>query len=345
MSTNIEMREVQERQFRRVAAVHPQWEGDLLLSDIDNTLRHESHGSRGTYRLSSGTLHIAWERFPAEDFVDINGLYVHESLARNLRQRQPDPMPQSGLTRAGGLHPFPIQVVSLRRTQGRRQQFVAMNPGVHFEFFDAVDGYAVDKTKFFDSPLADGDIPYTAGAVGCALSHLALWEKCAGAQRPMTIVEDDSVLRLDFPQKSLEVIARLPSDWDLIMWGWNFDSLLSINAMPGISSVVLLCDQAALRQSIRRFQVQLLEPRIFPLDKCFGTCAYSISPAGASKFRQNCFPLKNVSVRFPNIARKLPNNGIDIAMNRIYPMTNSYVSVPPLVITPNVNAESLTLTP
>jgi glycosyl transferase, family 25 len=336
------MADMQSHRFRRVLAVHPQWQGDLLLSSVDDTLVHEAHGSRGTYRHNSGTLHIAWKDYPAEDFVEIDGIYVHQSLVPNFAQASLDAKTQADTARPYGELP-PIQVVSLQATPHRRERFADLNRGFQFEFFDAVDGRQIDRSRFFGSRLAEADVPYSPGAVGCALSHLTLWERSVRDHVILTVVEDDAVLRRDFEAKSQELIARLPPDWDIIMWGWNFDSILSVLVMPGISTTVISCNQDSLRQAIGRFQTELFEPHIFRLDKCFGTCAYTISPAGSRKFRQGCFPLRQENVYFPLLNRLLPNDGIDIAMNRIYSMTNSYVSFPPLAVTPNDNSESLTL--
>jgi glycosyl transferase, family 25 len=325
--------------FRRVSAIHPNWQGALLLSNVDNSMLHESHGSQGSYTLASGMLHDEWKDFPAEDFVEIDGIYAHRSLVRDFPAPHADWRPKEAVPRQQS----PIQVVSLRRTPERRARFVQLNAGIQFEFFDAIDGKSVDHTKFFNGTLAEPNLPYSAGAIGCALSHLTLWERSIRENEILTIVEDDVALRHDFATKSREVIASLPDDWDLIMWGWNFDAILSINAMPGISQTVIAFDQTTLRQSLARFQRDLFEPHLFLLDKCFGTCAYSISPAGSLKFRRLCFPLRNEGVFFPFLNKVRPNDGIDIAMNRIYAATNSFVSFPPLAVTPNVNAESLTL--
>lgn len=331
---------MQNSPFRRVSALHPEWTGALQLSITDNSLVHETHGSRGTYSLSDGVLHVVWNDFPAEDFVEVDGIYTHRNLVRDTGADEFSPPSRP----VGATDHAAIQVVSLRRTPERRERFCGHNHGLNFEFFDAVDGKQVDRTKFFGSGIAEENLPYSAGAIGCALSHLALWERSSKEQLILTIVEDDAILRRDFETKSREVIAGLPVDWDLIMWGWNFDSVLAVNAMPGISPTVMMFDQNSLRQSLERFRQDLLDVHVFLLDKCFGTCAYSISPQGSRKFMRNCFPLKNDGVYFPGLNRVRPNDGIDIAMNRIYPMTNSYVSFPPLVVTPNMNSESLTLT-
>ena len=236
-----------------------------------------------------------------------------------------------------------IQVVSLGRTPERRERFATLNHGLDFAFFDAIDGQEVDRSRFSELGFADQDLTLSAGAIGCALSHLALWEKSIREQVAVTIVEDDAVLRQDFAVRSQEVLAALPPDWDLIMWGWNFDSILSVNVMAEISPVVMMFDQNKMRQSIDRFRHVDWDVAVFALDKCFGCCAYSISPQGSQKFKQNCFPLKNEGVFFPGLNRVLPIDGLDIAMNRIYPRTNSYVAFPPLAVTPNLRDESLTV--
>jgi glycosyl transferase, family 25 len=330
--------------FLHVSAVHPHWRSVLLLSTEDDTLVHEEHGTRGTYRLSCGTLHVDWRRFPPEDFVEVDGVYVHESLIGQSTRPTLDQATSLGET-AGLAQASPIKVISLRRTPDRREKFARLNDGISFEFVDAVDGQAVDRAKFLDGRLAEEDLPYSAGAIGCALSHLALWERSIKEQAVLTVVEDDAILRCDFGEKSLEVIAGLPAGWDLIMWGWNFDSVLSIQAMPGISNTVIVCNQNQLRQSVIRFRTLASPIHIFRLDKCFGTCAYSISPEGSLKFKQGCFPLRSEPVYFPLLNRTYQNHGIDIAMNNLYPAANCYVSFPPLAITLNLNVESLTLKP
>jgi len=111
--------------------------------------------------------------------------------------------------------------------------------------------------------------------------------------------------------------------------------------MPGVSQAVMLFDQEKMRASVASFQGMTAAPSLLRLDKCFGTPAYAISPSGARKFMRECFPLKNFQLHFPVLNRMLPNNGIDIAMNRIYNLANSFCALPPLAITRNDHAISL----
>jgi hypothetical protein len=66
--------------YRRVCAVHPRWQGFLLLSNSDDRVVHESHDSKGTYKSTGRLLRIAWEKFAPEEFVDLDGTYTHRSL-------------------------------------------------------------------------------------------------------------------------------------------------------------------------------------------------------------------------------------------------------------------------
>lgn len=234
----------------------------------------------------------------------------------------------------------PVKVISLARSLDRRRMFSELNAHIDFEFVDAVDGAQVMPEVDHSPDLFEAGLRYNAGAIGCAMSHLALWQEAAYGDHPVTIVEDDAILRRDFHEQAARAIAGLPDDWDVVVWAWNFDSILSLNVMPEVSQAVVLFDQARMRESIGNFQAMATAPSLLPLDKCFGTPAYSISPAGARRFMAECFPLKNFQLFFPVLNRTLPNNGIDIAMNRIYGATRSFCSMPPLAVTRNEHAAS-----
>lgn len=234
----------------------------------------------------------------------------------------------------------PVNVISLARSIERRATFSKLNAHIDFTFFDAIEGAQLMPEIDHSPDLFEPGLRYNAGSIGCAMSHLMLWQEAAGSEQPFTIVEDDAILRKDFHEQAARAIARLPEEWDIVVWAWNFDSILSLNVMPGVSQAVVLFDQQRMRESIADFQAMTNAPSLLPLDKCFGTPAYTISPAGARKFIRECFPLKNFQLHFPVLDRTLPNNGIDIAMNRIYASTNSFCSLPSLAVTKNEHALS-----
>lgn len=231
--------------------------------------------------------------------------------------------------------PPTVKVISLARSLQRRATFAARNAHIDFAFFDAVEGVSVMGHLHALPELFDRDIAYLPGAVGCALSHLTLWKEAADTNKVITVLEDDAILRADFEEQYAQALEKLPADWDMVVWGWNFDSVVNLNVMRGISPVVMTFNQNQLRESIPAFQALTVAPQLLPLSHCFGTPAYSISPAGARKFIENCFPLKNFKQAVPGLPYPLSNNGIDMAMNRIYGVTRSFCSMPPLAVTEN----------
>ena len=234
----------------------------------------------------------------------------------------------------------PVRVISLTRSVTRREAFNQLNKHINFEYFDAIDGLEITKQMIVESQLFQDALPYTTGSYGAALSHLNLWERAIKENRVVTIAEDDAVFRFDFEEQYCRLINNLPPDWDIILWGWNFDFILSLNILPGVSPVVAAFNQNQLRVSVDNFQNLNVNTCAFRLDKCLGTPAYSISPIGAAKFKSHCFPVINFKLYFPLHNRWLPNTSLDYAMNRIYNSTNSYCCLPPLAITKNEHSIS-----
>jgi GR25 family glycosyltransferase involved in LPS biosynthesis len=233
------------------------------------------------------------------------------------------------------------KVISLRRSTHRREIFTKINEGIDFEFYDGIDGEKlkeneINNPEHFINPL---NFP-SLGAYGCALSHLNLWNEVIETNTAMTIIEDDVTLRDDFETQPDNVINLLPKDWDFILWGWNFDSILSLNDLNNVSPTVMLFNQDLLRKNIVSFKKSKVNNYPLHLDKCFGIPAYSISPNGAKKFKNLCFPMTNFDVFFPFLNKQISNTGIDIAMNKVYGSINSFVCFPPLAITENFHEKN-----
>jgi glycosyl transferase, family 25 len=226
----------------------------------------------------------------------------------------------------------PVHVLNLKRSEMRRESFKTTNVHLEYSFYEAVDGSKLEQQEIAEH-FSDF-LPFPSrGAYGAALSHLKMWELVIEKGMPMTVAEDDAIFRDDFHAMSEAMLSRLPSNWDIVLWGWNFDSILSINTMA--APMVVSSDQDVMRANARVFQSERTEPAILKLDKCFGLPAYTISPKGARLFKRSCFPMKNFRLKFPTVSDEYPNTGIDIAMNRVYSSSHSYVSFPPLVITKN----------
>ncbi|KAG8470599.1 hypothetical protein KFE25_009020 [Diacronema lutheri] len=131
-----------------------------------------------------------------------------------------------------------IVIISLARRQAKRASMLQRTRAAAIEqactVFDAVDGLQLDAawlrehgyapygrwrieghaSRFFRRELKWGE-------VGCAISHLRVWEQCAaraeheGETRPTLVLEDDIVFPDDFARKLasvLHALARAPTE-------------------------------------------------------------------------------------------------------------------------------------
>jgi glycosyl transferase, family 25 len=230
----------------------------------------------------------------------------------------------------------PARVISLQRTPERLTRFRAVNRHVRADLLQAVDGATVDRVALESSGIIAPNLPYTDGALGNTLSHLAFWDQVIAAQRPMTVFEDDAVVNGQFMETAPTVLAGLPSDWHICLWGFNFDDHLAFGPLPGIATCIASFDQEALRANLDKFRHLKLRPMAYRLLRAFGIVSYALSPAGAKLLRERCLPVPAVAFQLPGLPHATRNTGFDVTLNALgYPHVNAYVCFPPLVVTPN----------
>jgi GR25 family glycosyltransferase involved in LPS biosynthesis len=211
---------------------------------------------------------------------------------------------------------------------------------LNFLRFPAVEGKNLARGPLVDRGMITADLGYGDGALGNALSHLALWDLAIEKNQSLTVCEDDAIFNRGFGPAAESLIKALPRDWHVIFWGWNFDSILLFNMIPGVSGCLSYFDQDRMRMGIDAFQSASLMPQPFRLFRLFGTVGYSVSPMGAQAMKQHCLPLRKMEVFFPGLERTLPNTGIDIMLNDAFPRLNAFVSFPPLIVTRNFHTIS-----
>jgi glycosyl transferase, family 25 len=231
-----------------------------------------------------------------------------------------------------------IHLINLDRSTDRLAEFTAANWHLDdLRRFPAVDGNGQDLAALVANRTFGPGVAeiYGAGAVGAALSHLALWDQAIAGEETLTVCEDDAIFNHHFVASAQRVIAALPPDWDFILWGWNFDSFLLFELMPGVSPCLACFDEEQMRAGVGRFQRELIAPQTFRLQRALGIPCYSVSAKGARVLKAACRPLAPIKVYFPGLNRHLSNFGIDIMMNNAYPQIKAYASFPPLVITNN----------
>lgn len=235
-----------------------------------------------------------------------------------------------------------IHVINLERSKDRMAAFQKLNccPDLNFVRFPAVEGKDAARGPLVDRGIITADLAYSDGALGNALSHLALWDLAVERNQSLTLCEDDAIFNAGFGPGAGSLLRALPPDWHIILWGWNFDSVLLFDMIPGASPCLAMFDQDRMRMGVDAFQSALLMPQAFRLSKAFGIVGYSVSPQGARVMKQRCLPLRNMEVFIPGLQRAVPNRALDVMLNDVYPRINAYVSFPPLIITRNFRSSS-----
>jgi GR25 family glycosyltransferase involved in LPS biosynthesis len=235
-----------------------------------------------------------------------------------------------------------VYYLNMARRPERNEQFLKWNASVAgVERVEAADGSSLRIEDLVrDGMIQEPLKTYTAGGYGCALSHKRMWERAVAEQTVVTVAEDDAVLNRRFAEKAEALLARLRPDWDIVLWGWNFDAILNIEIIEGMRRTVMRSDRRRLGAKMCEFQEKDYDVRPFRLIAAFGTICYSVSPKGAEQLLRLCFPLKNERVVVPGMRGTLPNAGIDVVMIQHYRTLKSYVSLPPLVWTDNDKSTS-----
>lgn len=227
-----------------------------------------------------------------------------------------------------------VTVISLERTPERLREFTLLNARhLKFSVFPAIDGSQISPELLVQNGLFDGSLRWKPGAIGLALSHATLWKTVASCSTPITVCEDDAIFHPNFEKASSELIASLPSDWDLVMWGWNFDAPLAVDLAQTLCTSWATFDQESLRKNVPTFLRTQICPNLYKLRNACGTLCYSISASGAAKFLVNALPFRKMH---PDVTPE----GIDITMNHFYGAFNCHVAIPPLVVTMNDKTKS-----
>ena len=237
-----------------------------------------------------------------------------------------------------------VHVINLDRDTGRLETFLTMHAHVpDIVRIRGVEGKSVDRKSLQMLGVISEDLTYTDGPLGCALSHIRLWRRVLNEKRVFTIVEDDAILARNFQPAHDRMLAKLPKDWDIMLWGWNFDQNLWTEIPEGVAPSILRFDQDALRKNIEIFRSSDVRSSAFRLHHAFGTMGYSLSPTGARALLEICLPLAKVDIYFDNKGLGFRNNGIDCMMNAAYRRIKAYVCIPPLVVSENRHEVSRTV--
>ena len=230
-----------------------------------------------------------------------------------------------------------VHVINLDRTPERLAMFMTANADIaDFRCVAAIDGNEIDLGALVSGGIAEQDVEehYTRGAIGCALSHFALWDQAIATNQITTVCEDDVIFNRHFVEYATAVMKDAQPGWHIILWGWNFGAILQFELLDGVSGCATFFDDARMRANIAAFQDHSVTPRTFRLILAMGTLCYSISPAGALAAGSFCKPIRAMRLHSPPFVVDLPATGVDDMLSMAYPkQLNALVSFPPLVVT------------
>ena len=145
--------------------------------------------------------------------------------------------------------------------------------GMRAIFIDAIVGAKLterDLNKYYDKSRAKLIIgrELTVGEIGCALSHLVIYEKILKSKKGYGLVlEDDTSFR--FSSRDLEsIVSELPSDWECVLLGHHDKFSRGTEALTSIKYRKRIND----RIYVGRF-----------VERAAGGYGYLISANGAAK--------------------------------------------------------------
>jgi GR25 family glycosyltransferase involved in LPS biosynthesis len=233
---------------------------------------------------------------------------------------------------------FDCRVINLARRADRRKWFRKQNlsAGIRIEVFDAIDGAGVDmRTAVADGVIAP-ETKYTPGAVGVGMSHRHLWRECLAQKKPALVFEDDAALRSDVGAVLPRLVSQLGENWDIILLGYNTDSVLDLNLWKGgIDLRAVFSVAVPTPAQLTAFSASREAVALYRLNSAFGLCGYVISPRGAASLLPKCFPMDNRVIRIPALGRSIISTGLDCMLNAAYASVAAYACFTPLVVPVN----------
>ena len=239
--------------------------------------------------------------------------------------------------------PWKCLAITLDPGGTRYQTFLEDNNHLQVEIFQGIKGEDLQKEEIINQGLATKELALssllTNGAIGCAASHKAIWDKASTGEKGYFVLEDDCYTHprtIDFINYNLELLMNI----DICFFGINTDSILHSVAPTGLASLSLFTpkhpSEGWIRNALSKTSVK--EVAIHRLIKAFGTCAYFITPRGAKKLTAEIFPLSLATTNIPLITDKMPAISIDRAGCGAYSQLEAYICQPFLAYTPNTDS-------
>ena len=230
--------------------------------------------------------------------------------------------------------------ITLDQEGERFKGFLENNSHLQIEAFQAIKGTDISQKEMVSNGLVTDNLAcsplLTAGALGCAASHRAVWIEAAQGSKGYFVLEDDCYTHpkiVDFIAVNLKRIMAA----DICFFGINTDSILQGVSPAGLTSVSLFDPKHPSQEWIQNafLKTTIDKVEMHRLIKAFGTCAYFVSPGGARKMIDAIFPLSLETTYIPLITDRMPAISIDRAGCCRYSQLDALICQPFLAYSPN----------
>jgi hypothetical protein len=226
-------------------------------------------------------------------------------------------------------------VLSAESTPERLAQFNSTNGhlGLPVEVVAATEGREVDFRELVQLDLVDPEIhDWDAEGVANALSHWLCWHQAVETQRPTCVFRDSAVLRRDFVPRALGLVDAVPDGWEFLQLGCDTQSGIDFQITPDCRYRGRFTRGTALEEDLEIFVATATPVVPLRLFNAFGAFAYVVTPAGAQRLIDQCFPLATRVLNVPCLRGRIRTTSIDGVMNQFFGSMPAHVCFPPLAL-------------
>jgi GR25 family glycosyltransferase involved in LPS biosynthesis len=201
------------------------------------------------------------------------------------------------------------------------------------EVVPLTEAHEVDFRELRQIDLMNSDAYEWAPAeVGKAMTHWLAWHQAVESRRVTCIFQDDAILRRDFKSRLAGLLASMPAGWDMLQLGYDIQSAIDFQITPDCRFNGRFLRPFPTEYDLGNF-VRLATPVVaLRMFNVFGNFAYLVTPEGAQKLIDNCFPLSTKAVTIPALGGRVRTTNIDLVMNQHFGSMEAYVAFPPLAL-------------
>ena len=110
-----------------------------------------------------------------------------------------------------------------------------------------------------------------------------MWRRCLELNRPICVLEDDVLVASDWQHCCSVALAQAPEETDVLLLGWNLDSVLRAEIFLGVTCISLFEPAFPSVAQIRSVLDQRSQRQVVRLEKALGLPGYVVTPSGAQK--------------------------------------------------------------